>query len=129
MNKHQYTGFTLLELLIAVTIIGIIATFAFPSYQESLNKSHRASAKSMMLQVANLEERYFTENNQYGALADLGKADPLPAEGGQHNITVSHTDTTYLITATPVNTDATCGNLTLSNTGVQGSSVAGSSCW
>jgi type IV pilus assembly protein PilE len=131
-KMKRQTGFTLIELMIVVAIIGIIASYAFPSYVESVRKANRAEAKSLMLQVANQQERYYTENNAYGALTAIGNTTAsLATDSGRHNITVtlSNSDANYIITATPVETDPTCGNLTLSNTGAQASSVVNASCW
>jgi type IV pilus assembly protein PilE len=127
-------GFTLLELMITVAIIGILAAIAYPSYIESIRKSNRADAKSTMMQVANQEERYYTENNVYGTITAIGNAtDPLPSQSARHNIKVvtANAGATYTITATPVQADPTCGNLTITNTGATGSSVAAAAgvCW
>jgi len=119
MNKH--TGFTLLELLIVVVIVGIISSYAFMSTSDSVKKAQRAEAKSLMLQVANQEERYFTENNTYGSMTDIGNASAtLTSDSGHHNITVAITDSgaAYTITATPTGTDTECGALTLTQTGL-----------
>jgi type IV pilus assembly protein PilE len=65
---HKYIrkkGFTLIELMVAVAIVGILAAIAIPSYQESMRKSRRADAQSALLNIANAMERYFTQNNTY----------------------------------------------------------------
>lgn len=124
-------GFTLIELMIVVAIVGIIAAIAFPSYMDSVRKSRRADAKSTILQVASQEERYYTENIKYGTLTEIGNTGTVQSAGGQHTITVAKTDATYTITATPVQTDAQCGNLTLTNTSVSGNSAGAAAgvCW
>ncbi len=127
-------GFTLIELMIVVAIVGILASVAFPSYVESVRKSNRADAKSTMLQVASQEERYYTENNVYGTVTAIGNAaSPVRSSSGKHNITVAtaNVNATYIITATPVTTDSTCGNLTITNTGVTANSVGAAAglCW
>jgi type IV pilus assembly protein PilE len=124
-------GFTLIELMVVVAIIGILASLAYPSYVDSVRKSNRADAKSTMLQVASQEERYYTENNVYGSMTDIGyAASAIPSQTGRHNITLAtaNADSTYIISATPVATDTICGVLTLTNTGVTGSTIAGA-CW
>lgn len=129
MNKVK--GFTLLELMIVVVLVGIVTSYAFVSSSEHIKKSHRAEAKSLMLQVANQEERYYTENNAYGSMTDIGNASAtITTDSGNHQVTVAVAgdNMSYTITATPVNTDNECGNLTLTNTDVRGSSIAGN-CW
>lgn len=132
MKKNR--GFTLLELMIVVAIIGILASIAYPSYIESIRKSNRADAKSTMLQVANQEERFFTENNAYGSIVAIGNAtDPVPSASRKHNITVvlANADATYTITASPVQADPTCGSLTITNTGATANSAGAAVgiCW
>ncbi len=71
INKKSF-GFTLLELMIVVAVIGIIATFAYPSYQESIKKSRRADAKGALMAFAGAMEKRFTLTNNY---CDAGGAD------------------------------------------------------
>ncbi len=125
-------GFTLIELMIVVAIVGIFAAVAFPSYRDSIQKSNRADAKATMLEVAGQEERYYTENNAYGSLTAIGNAtDPLPSKSGKHNISVANAGATYTITATPTYVDSKCGNLTITNTGATGNSAGAAAgvCW
>ena len=68
MNKKT-AGFTLLELMVAVAIIGILASIAIPSYQDKVLKSRRADAKGVLAQLAGSMERQFTANNSYCNLA------------------------------------------------------------
>lgn len=129
MNKKQ--GFTLIELMIVIVILGIISVYAFMSTSDHVKKSHRAEAKSLMLQVAHQQERYFTENNTYGSMTAIGNAAAtLKTDSGNHEISValSNNDMAYTITATALNTDNECGNLTLTDTNVRGSTINGN-CW
>jgi type IV pilus assembly protein PilE len=60
-----HRGFTAVELLITVAVIGILAAVAFPSYQEYLKRSHRSSAQSLMLDLANREQQYLLDNRAF----------------------------------------------------------------
>jgi len=64
--RHQ-TGFTLIELMITVAIIGILATIAYPSYQEFIRKGRRTEAKAALMENMQLFERHFSQVNTYFA--------------------------------------------------------------
>lgn len=68
----RQSGFTLIELMITVAVIGILAAIAFPSYQDSIRKSSRADGKNALTQAAANMERYYTENNTYVTAAICG---------------------------------------------------------
>lgn len=99
-------GFTLIEIIVVVMIIGILAAIAFPSYNNQVRKSNRAAAKSWMLGVANVETQYLMQARAYGDLTALGTAATLPSEVSKFytaTITVAAgTPPTYTITVTPV---------------------------
>ncbi len=107
-------GFTLIELMITVAIVGILAGIAYPSYQDSVRKSRRADAQGALLGFANAMERYFTVNNSY-----LG----APVDGGTpyYNLTISAAaSNAYTLQATPINSQAGDGFMQISGTGVRG---------
>ncbi|MFI3186333.1 MAG: prepilin-type N-terminal cleavage/methylation domain-containing protein, partial [Methylococcaceae bacterium] len=58
--KQSQAGFTLIELMVTVAIVGILAAIAYPSYQDSVRKSRRADASGALLGLANAMERHFT---------------------------------------------------------------------
>jgi len=70
------TGFTLIELMIAVAIVGVLAAIAYPSYQNSLIKGNRANAKSYLLEVAQKQQQFLLDNRAYGSKADLKLIEP-----------------------------------------------------
>lgn len=65
-------GFTLIELMIAVVIIGILSAIAYPAYNEYVRKARRAEAKSMLQEIQLQQEKYRANHNSYGTLSDLG---------------------------------------------------------
>ena len=66
MNRQQ--AFTLIELMIAVAIVGVLAAVAYPTYQNSVQKSRRADAQAALVELAGFMEQKFTEYNTYRAI-------------------------------------------------------------
>lgn len=146
MNPNMTkNGFTLIELMVVVAIVGILAAIAYPSYQQYVRRAARAEARATILDMAQNQERWFTNNNTYVAIG----APPATPQAGFRNfsgndinsrkydvaVTVAGTApvfTSFTITATPSNgfSDPSCGDLTLTSTGVRGSSVGDvATCW
>ncbi len=115
-DKSKQNGFTLVELMIVIAIIGILTALAFPSYQGHLKTSRRADAKSALMGLANAMERHFTENNSYVGAATNGvpvifsATSPIDGDTVFYNLTVSLTQTTYTLRATPVSGGSQSGN-------------------
>lgn len=132
-----YRGFTLIELMITVAIIGILAAIAYPSYTQYVQRANRAEARSALLENAQFFERNFTTSNRYdqtsgGATIDntsLPKTQSPEAGTARYSISVTMGAApaqTFTLSATPTGTmtgDA-CGIYTLTNTGVQGAANA-----
>ncbi|MBK5969782.1 MULTISPECIES: type IV pilin protein [Thiorhodovibrio] len=129
-----HRGFTLIELMITVAIVGILAAIAYPSYQEHVLKSWRANAASCLLEMANRMERRYTGSSSYAAPTD----DALTTSGcategdmpGRYGFAYNGTPnaTTFQIDATPesdgpqVSDD--CGTLTINQWGQKGAAGA-----
>ncbi|MFZ5483229.1 MAG: type IV pilin protein [Pseudomonadota bacterium] len=143
MNTKAH-GFTLIELMIAVAVIGLLAAIAIPSYQNSLRRAARADLKSIMMESAGILERNYTRNGCYHRNdADCGNAAtnvvvPFAASprsgAAKYNIAFTVlTAQTYTLTATPTGsqTGDACGNYTLDHTGQRGVSggLGVAECW
>ena len=132
-------GFTLIELMIVVAILGIIAAVALPSYQNYVRDANRAAVKAIIYEGAQFMEQFYTENNRYDQ--DLtGNAVALPAAlsqspktgVAQYNIILQPVaNATFTLQAIPAGSMAgdVCGTLTLTNTGLQGAGGDVAACW
>lgn len=120
-------GFTLIEVLIVVAILGILALIALPAYRNYIFDARRVEAQAFMHELALRQERWRTNNTTYGTTANVGAdADTLDF----YNFAIgNNTGTTYTITATPQGAQAgdRCGNLTLNQAGTRGAGAA--DCW
>ena len=138
-KKAWVTGFTLIEIMIVVAIVGILSSIALPSYQKYVLRSHRTAAISALQDLASRQTTYFSTNNAYTAsLTALGySADPNPvpnAGDAYYNIAAAVTATSFTLTATAINNqvkDTDCVNFVINDLGVK--TVSGSStsaaCW
>lgn len=126
----RHNGFTLVELMVIVAIVGILAAVAYPSYNESAKKTRRGDGMSALVGFANAMERHFTENNTYAGAATGGTSTGAPAifsteapiDGSvkNYNLTIQSADgTSYTLRATPKNAQAGDGILELTSLGVR----------
>lgn len=143
IGRARAAGFTLIELMITVLIIGILAAIAWPQYTQYVLDSNRSTCAARLVELSNHMERYFTENQSYrdstnNAPAVTGFLSSASCPPNQSNpaYTLSiatNSDTEYTLTATPQGrqTNDDCGNLTLDETGDRGASGSASvnECW
>jgi type IV pilus assembly protein PilE len=116
-------GFTLLELMITVAIIGILAAIAYPAYGKYIVKSNRAAAQSYLMDLAQAEAQYMADSRTYASLADLGLTAPR-AVSDKYTIAIDLADgppATFTITATPIagTNQAGDGALTIDQAGTR----------
>lgn len=147
---RRVRGFTLIELMITVVIIGILTAIAYPSYQEYVRRGNRAEARSILLEDVQILERNYTTSNRHDAINSDGSGGaPViitqsPKTGtAKYNIAVNTASQIagacatagqcYMLTATPTGNMAgdNCGNLRIDDSGARDATGAlgTAACW
>jgi len=120
---QKQAGFSLIELVIVVAIIGILAGIVFQTYQKQVDESRRADAQTSLLDVAGRLERCYTELHSYSQCEEDDVVSfPVTSDDGHYQITGSLDRGSFTLTARPQELQATrdgdnCSALTLTHTG------------
>lgn len=128
--KVQCKGFTLIEVMITVVIIGILAAIAYPSYTQYIALSARSEGLAALMRIANLQEQYYLDNRAYATdLTKLVGENPYVTEHQHYSVSSSGTSS-FTIKAVAqgvqASRDVACSPLTISDTGAKGPSAE---CW
>lgn len=125
-RQHQ-GGFTLIELMIVISIVAILLAVALPAYQDQIIRGHRAAAQSDMLDIANREQQYLLSNRAYLDHTGMAATGFLLSTRVDDHYTYAVSVGTnavpsYTITLTPKSgsRQASDGPLTLTSEGVKG---------
>ena len=142
-KASKIQGFTLIEVMVVVAVIGILAAIAYPSYQDSVTKTRRSAAQGCLVEMAQFMERFYTTNMRYDQTA-AGVAVALANPTCRADMAAFYTfgfpagqptQSTYTLEAVPQGSQAAadtgCGTLTLTQAGTKGRSgtAALNTCW
>lgn len=139
MTSKAQNGFTLIEMMIVVAIIGILAAIAYPSYQEYVLRGYRSEGMALLNDAAARQERYYSQTNTYvtadGDIEKLGLSATSLSDRYELSVSNPNESGGYLLTAAPKGAqtaDSKCGNFMLNARGVRSVSASGASpndCW
>ncbi|MBK7031665.1 MAG: type IV pilin protein [Bacteroidales bacterium] len=124
MNRSILYGFTLIELMITVAIVGILAAIAYPSYTQYMIRANRAAAQAEMMDIANRQEQFLLTDRSYASKTTLeasGYTLPSDVSSKYSYAVVTGTGTvpSYTLTFTPTGTQASDGDLVITSEGVK----------
>ena len=127
--RRNSKGFSLIELVIVLAILGILMAIAVPMYNQYRRRANRAEGRATLVEAAQIAERFFVRNNTYVGADGGGN---IPAQSPHRLYAIAFnapTATTFTITATPQGgqTGDECGQLTINQAGARGAAQDG--CW
>lgn len=123
MKKNK--GFTLIELMITVVIIGVLAAIAYPSYTDYVAKGARAEALAALSNGANLQEQYYFDHRDYASdMGDLGfNANPYITDNSYYSVSSTVSNSSFTLTATAqgvqASRDLACLTISISSSGAK----------
>src|SRR5581483_1309960 len=142
---RQQSGYTLIELMIVVMVLGILAAIGYASYTSYVKKAARADAKAALTTWAQALERCYSQYYYYYNASPSSTQPDCPAPpnsgasvtspNGYYSITAARTQNSYSLLATPISgkpsaADTACTTLALDNNGVKtASGSAPATCW
>lgn len=156
MKRSNQLGFTLIELMITVAIVGILASIAYPAYTSSVQKGQRAQARASVVELLQQQERYMTQRNVYLAFTTTGSGTSMATSPASAATTFKYfsgdspSNTAYqlsaaacgsvaltdcvMVTATPIQADPLVDTLSMTSQGAKSCSGTASSsnfslCW
>lgn len=119
-RPRHVAGFTLIELMICISVIGVLSSVAYPAFSSTIATTRRSDALVALMKVQVQQERFRADHPSYGDLAQLGLAATSPARHYRIEM-LEHTATGYAVHASAIGRqqrDATCRHLRLSVDGL-----------
>lgn len=134
MSKKQQSGFSLVELMVVVAIVGILSSIAYPAYSDYVRKARRSDAQQHLMALAQQNQQYFMDRRQYASAAS-SLLDTPASVSTYYTITINVNagpPASFSISAAPTSAGGqnqdSCGTVTIASSGAKTAS-GGTSCW